>query len=219
MSDDFLERVWADREEKIYPALFGELGQGIFTLYGDVFESAFQQSPDPRWLFTGVFECPPCAKHADWIYVSSGLSNPWEQDAPAQSADEVSWLGVEFLFRSAVQGSWAIELVQKVAAFEILLAHGRYEKRERLAFGDRIPLRGPIIPSTTSTLTHLLVAPPALGPDTVQLESGLVEFVQLVGISDAEAAFGRANDLDALLNVLREGDAYSTTDPYRSSLL
>jgi hypothetical protein len=219
MSEAFLERVWAEREESIYPQLFGDLGPGIFTLHGDTFETVFQQSPDPRWLFTGVFESSPGPKHVDWVYVSSGLSNPWEQAAPAESEDEASWLGVEFLFRTTVQGSWAIQLVQRIAAFEILLAHDRFEGRERLAWGDRIPLRAPIVPSSQSVLTYLLVAPPADGPEGFRLETGLVEFAQLVGISEAEAAFGRENDLEALLDVLRRGGAYSTTDPFRVSLI
>jgi len=37
MSENFLERVWAYREEKIYPELFGELGPGILTLDGGDF--------------------------------------------------------------------------------------------------------------------------------------------------------------------------------------
>ena len=219
MSEDFLKRVWAHREEQIYPELFGDLGPGIFTLHMDTFDSVFRQSPDPRWLFTGVFECPPCSKHNDWIYVSSGLSNPWEQEAPAASPEEFSWLGIEFVFRTTQQGAWAIKMVQRIAAFELLLAHERYEGRDRLSFGDRIPLRGPIVPGTESALTYLLVAPPADGAEVFQLESGRAEFVQLVGISEREAEFGRENGLDPLLELLRENQAYSKTDPQRSSIL
>ena len=218
MSEDFLERVWAYREEQIYPEFFGELGEGIFTLDGDTFASVFRKSPDPRWLFTGVFECPPCSKHTDWIYVSSGLSNPWEEDEPADSRDQPSWLGIEFVFPSTEQGTWAIRLVQRIAAFEILLAHDQFEGRGRLGFGDRIPLRGPIVPGSESALTYLLIAPPA-GLQSFQLESGKVEFVQLVGVSEGEAAFGRENGLDALLGMLADHDAYATTNPRRNSIV
>jgi hypothetical protein len=66
MSDGFLERVWAFREEQIYPDVFGDLGNGIFTLDQETF-LVFEQSPDPRWLFTGVFESAPSSKHFGWL--------------------------------------------------------------------------------------------------------------------------------------------------------
>src|SRR5690348_4426317 len=132
MSGDFLNKVWAHREERIYPDLFGDLGPGIFVLDANTFQNGFNQSPDPRWLHTGVFECPPSLKHKDWLYLTSGLSNPWPHTAPAGSPDEYSWLGAEFMFQVTQPGPWAINLVQRIAAFEILLAHNRYENRARL---------------------------------------------------------------------------------------
>jgi hypothetical protein len=218
MADDFLERVWTVREERIYPELFGHLGSGIFPLDGETFEG-FKQEHDPRWLFTGVFESEPSSKHAGWVYVSSGLSNPWEQDGPAQAADEPSWLGVEFLLCTTEQGPWAIRIVQRIAAYEILLAHDRFPGRGRLNFGDRIPLGGPMVPGSESQLTHLLVAPPAASQQPLQLESGSVDFVQLIGVTEQEAAFGRARGLESLLELLRSGGAYEITDPARSSLV
>jgi hypothetical protein len=218
VADDFLERVWASREERVYPELFGKLGPGIFPLDRETFD-VFKQEPDPRWLFTGVFESEPSSKHPGWIYVSSGLSNPWEQDGPVESSAEPSWLGVEFLLRMTEQGAWAIRIVQRIAAFEILLAHERFPGRDRLSFGDRIPLGGPMVPQSQSLLTHLLVAPPADDRKLFQLESGCVDFIQLVGITEREAAFGRENGLDPLLVLLRSGGAYEVTDPTRPSLV
>ena len=218
MSDGFLERVWAFREEQIYPDVFGDLGDGIFTLDQETF-GVFEQSPDPRWLFTGVFESAPSSKHLGWLYVSSGLSNPWEQEDPNNSPDEPSWLGVEFFLHTTERGPWAIRILQRVAAFEILLAHNRYSGRERLGFGDRIPLRGPMVPQSESLLTHLLVAPPATLQKRFQLQSGWVELVQLVGVTESEAAYGRENGLEPLIEILDGGGAYSVSDPWRQSLV
>jgi hypothetical protein len=218
MNDGFLERVWAFREEQIYPDLFGDLGNGIFTLDQETFE-VFKKDPDPRWLFTGVFESAPSSRRPGWLYVSSGLSNPWEQDEPSQSSDEPSGLGVEFFLHTTERGPWAIRMLQRVAAFEILLAHDRYPGRERLAFGDRIPLRGPMVPQSESLLSHLLVAPPASIPKLFQLQSGWVELVQLVGITESEAEYGRENGLEPLLEILDRGGAYSVSNPWRQSLV
>jgi hypothetical protein len=218
MSEDFLERVWAFREEQVYPALFGDLGPGIYPLNEETF-AAFDQEPDPRWLFTGVFESPPSDKHDGWIYVSSGLSTPWEQEGPAASKEEASWLGLELVFHTEAQSDWAIHLVQRIAAFEILLAHDAFPGRERLSFGDRIPIRGPLVPGSDSALTYLLLAPREADTEQFQLESGLVDLVQLVGITDAEAAFARERGLLPLLEILRKGNADAITRPWRASLL
>jgi hypothetical protein len=110
-------------------------------------------------------------------------------------------------------------MLQRVAAFEILLAHDRYPGRERLAFGDRIPLRGPMVPQSESLLSHLLVAPPASIPKLFQLQSGWVELVQLVGITESEAEYGRENGLEPLLEILDRGGAYSVSNPWRQSLV
>ena len=37
---------------------------------------------DPRWLEHGVFKCPPNGARKTWLYVSTGLSNPWESEEP-----------------------------------------------------------------------------------------------------------------------------------------
>lgn len=219
MTGNFLEDVWAKREEEVYPNLFGALGPGIFSIGIDVFTSVFKQSADPRWMHIGVFESPPSSAHEDWVYVTSGLSNPWEDDSPPNEASGPSWLGLEFVFRATTSGPWAIQAVQRVAAFEILLAHGRYEGRERLGFGDRIPLRGPIIPDSESQISHLLVAPPTGMPRGFSLPSGTVDFVQLIGISEPEAKFARENGTQALLSLLESRGACRTTDPMRGSLL
>lgn len=73
----FLERVWAHREEVLYPEFFGPLAPSIAPLSGELFHEMFkQESVDPRWLHVGVMTAPPTAQRTTWIYVTSGLSNP-----------------------------------------------------------------------------------------------------------------------------------------------
>ena len=79
MSDAFaqwFEAVWSDREDRVYRSLFGDLGEGVFTAGGSVYER-FQKKPHPGWLNHGVFACPPNDDRPSWLYVTSGLSNPW----------------------------------------------------------------------------------------------------------------------------------------------
>src|SRR3954452_20913229 len=148
------EHSWALREEELYRSSFGDLGQGIYPLTSDLFTSAFPTEPvDPRWLHDGVFECPPTQTRKSWLYVSSGLSNAWDADHLAPQI--VSGLGCEFIFRCVEQSKWAIRLVQRIAAFQIMLSVGRFPRKQLLQIWDRIPL-GAAIDGAASALTSLL---------------------------------------------------------------
>jgi len=212
-----LERAWEEREEVVFPSMFGDIGPGIYPIPPAVFSDVFGEAADPRWLHVGVFASPPSQERPHWVFVTSGLSNPWESDEPPTDPAEPSWLGVEYVFRCTQGGDWAIRMVQRVAAFALLLAHGRYPGREPLRVGDRIPLRGPVIPASDSALTWLVVCPPSSDPINFRLESGSVEFVQLVAVTDAEANLARAQGLEPLLQVLRSAGAYAVADPDRMS--
>ena len=64
------ERVWAEREEKRYPALFGPDGEGIFPLGPETFAPFGEAgTPDPRWLTIGVFRFAPTPdrRPAGWV--------------------------------------------------------------------------------------------------------------------------------------------------------
>jgi hypothetical protein len=219
MPDDVLERVWEYREEVLYRKLFSDLGHGIYPIPAAVFSEVFAQNPDPRWLHVGVFACPPSTGREFWTYVSSGLSNPWEQVSPVADVDSPSGLGVEFVFSTSAPGEWAIHLMHRVLAFELLLSHGRYPGREPLGIGDRIPLRGPIRPGTDSKLDWLLVCPPARLPGRHSLDSGYFVLFELVGATAREAAFAREKGLEALLERLEARRVRSLTDPARLDVL
>jgi hypothetical protein len=76
--DTLLERSWEYREETLYRRLFGDTGPGIY-LDMDLLRNVFKQEQiDPRWLHVGVNACPPHGDRRHWIYVSTGLSNPWK---------------------------------------------------------------------------------------------------------------------------------------------
>lgn len=214
--DHWFEAVWGDREERIYPQLFGSVGDRIFPAAATVFTDLFKQSFDPRWLRCGVFQSPPNQSHDSWLYVSSGLSNDWDAERP--DPDSCSGLGCEFVFETTSQANWAILRVQHILAFQLLLGHDRYPGRELLDYFHRIPLRASITPEA-SALTHMMVAPPSGYPDSFHLQSGSVDLLALVGITDAEAQFARDNSGEELLDCLREHNAYPVTDPTRRCTL
>ena len=216
-SDDewirWFEAAWEHREEVVYRELFGEPeGQGIYVLTPAVFERRFGgRGIDPRWLHHGVLVYPPNDRSGSWKYVTSGLSNAWEDDLP--NPHDISGLGTEFLFETPIRYQWAIGQVQEILAFELLLASGAFEGRSLLDDYDRIPLHESIEPGGTSQLTHIMIAQSHYPRQ--YLPSGSFIFQQLVGISESEAAFARTHDGEALQILLTENGAFPVTDPAR----
>ncbi len=57
------EAAWEFREEKLYPAHFGEKKQGIYALGEELFTNVFRQpSYDPAGLLTGFLSLSPPTK-------------------------------------------------------------------------------------------------------------------------------------------------------------
>ena len=212
----WFECVWAYREEKVYPSLFGPDSKGIYPLSAEIFTGTFkQESIDPRWLHHGVIQFAPTVTRRSWLYVTSGMSNDWESELPDPKT--YSGLGCEFIIESAAESQWAIVRLLHVMAFQILLAHQRYPGREMLSAYDRIPLKAPLVGD--SKLTYLIVAPPVGVPATIQLESGHFDFFHLAAVTDAEAAFAREIGGPELLRVHSVAGLHPVIDPSRNELV
>lgn len=218
-SRGLLETVWEYREEVLYRKLFGGTGPGIYPLAVDTFSETFGKTCDPRWLTIGAFECPPTAERATWAYVSSGLSNPWEAEAPPDDPSELSGLGVEYIFNTTAQADWAIQLVHYVSAYDLLLNSGAFPEREPISPGDRIPVQIRDRSDRLSLIRRVLVIKSELVPSLHQLESGELYLLQLVGITESEAEYARTTDTETLCERLRAAGALDVTDPWRTSIV
>lgn len=215
-----LEDVWDLREESIYPSLFGPVGRGIFPLTQDLFLNRFGQSDvDPRWLFLGVLEFPPTPDRPSWLYVTSGYSNPWDDDPEDYNPDGESGAGVEFTFAVTEQGDWAIETLQAMLAFDLLLSVGRFPNKERLSLHDRIPLRAPLNGRPDCEIRNLVLVEREDGPQEFALPSGEVILVGFTGITDPELAFAKISGSAALIDRLRAEGHHPITDPHRRSII
>jgi len=212
----WFERVWAHREDDVYPSLFGPESKGIYALSAEILTGTFkQESIDPRWLHYGVFQYAPTAARPSWLYVTSGMSNDWEADSPDPNGP--SGLGCEFILETITESQWAILRLLHVMAFQILLAHQRYPGREMLSTYDRIPLKAPLVGD--SKLTFLIVVPPTAGPASVQLESGYFEFLQLAAATESEAAFAREVSGSQLLQAHSRAGLHPVIDPNRQEFI
>ena len=215
--ENWLERIWEDREERIYPALFGKLSEGIYALSAEIFLEQFQQETyDPRWLFYGVFEAPPSAQRPSCLYVTSGMSNAWDDETPDPTG--ISGIGCELIFETTEQSQWAIKRLQELMAYQILLCCGRYGEAEPLGCFDRIPLRNSIDYTGNSAIRNLMLCPPDNFPESFQLDSGEVVLMQAVGITDEEKEWGRQNSGEELLTLLKQHNAFPLTDIGRQTI-
>lgn len=82
-----------------------------------------------------------------------------------------------------------------------------------------IPLRSSIKPGFDSAIRNILFCPPVGYPDAFKLESGEVEFMALVGITDDEVQYARENDGEKLVELLARAGAFPVTDPARKSVI
>ena len=113
--------------------------------------------------------------------------------------------------------TWPIKLLQKLLAYNVLLAHGRFgEDKPPLDYGDRIPLGGPIGQKAASVLRHVVLARPKHCPATAQLDSGKFDFLQVVGISDTERDWAKARSSEDLVRLLEVHGHCPVTDPKRA---
>lgn len=212
---DWFEAAWAEREEVVYIRDFGSIGPGIYPLDSDVFNRLGGTNIDPRWLTIGAFECPPTEMRKNWVYVTSGLSNAWEDKEPNPSA--WSGLGVEFLIQTQTQSPWALALIRNLAAYQLMLATGQFGEREPLDFWSRTGV-GSSIDFANSDLKALLFVPAPHFGGVRQLPSGQFEYLQVIGLTAEEHAFGKERGYDVLHQALISNGVSPVIDNNRGSV-
>lgn len=204
-----LEDAWEEREEVVYPEVFGDTGPGIYPLSNDVFEQLDAQSVDPRWLTHGVFQSPPNDTRNTWVYVTSGMSNPWESD----ELQEYSGFGVEFVLETEQASTWAINVLQTLMAYNLMLASGQMGEPGLLDYGDRIPF------ALSEDIAAMVIAPPFQLPENIDIKSGRVDFLQIVGVTEAELTHAQETSSEALIEMLIEETGGLITAKQRKSVV
>ena len=205
-----LEDSWKQREEQIYPSLFGGAGEGIYLLDASLFNNQFGINDiDPRWLHYGVFKYAPTSDRSTWVYVSSGMSNAWEVD----TLEEYSGLGTEFILETDKDSDWAIQILQRLVAFNILVSVGCYGDKPLLDYGDRIPV------SIEPNIASVMIVQPNKFPKSFKLISGTVDILQVAGITAEELNYAKINSSERLVNKLLESQNGFTLKADRLSVV
>jgi hypothetical protein len=227
----WFESIWALREETLYGSFFGNLGKGIFPIPLQTFQQIGIPDPDPRFLFHGVFECPPSDRHPDYIYVTSGMSNAWGESPETANPNGFSGLGWEYTLHTSSSQHWAIQILHWFMALQLAIASGRRQgdlaqRHMRVGIGNPIPVE-----NGTGQITKLLLAAPdepgldntpitpLCYPNQFQLPTGKVDFLMLIGITEKERDFARSRGVQDLVTLLRRYQVFPRTDPIRSSLV
>ena len=213
-----LESVWEDREERIYPEMFGSEREGIFPLNRAMFKDVFGvKKADPRWLHLGVFAFAPSETRNSWLYVTSGGSNPWDVEPEGYNEEGYSGLGVEFVLETPERENWAIIALQRIFAYHVLCVLGYFGQNSGLAIGHRIPAGGSM-DGKRSALKVFAIAEPETYKSVVVLPSGRFELLHCVGITESERNFAKAHGTKVLVQKLRESGAFPITNAKRKSL-
>jgi hypothetical protein len=218
---DWFEEIWRKREEEIYPALFGSLPDTVIPLPIETIRAilGYEAEVDEAWLHYAVVEVAPNEKHNDWIYVTSAFSQPWKAESQAElDPDGSSGYGYEMLIRTPERANWAVDVLHRLGAYQLGVYH---EKMKGKLFGwhDWMPLNGPISPDyPTSAVRGMFITHPRDFEAHFELPSGRVNFLQIVGITGPELAYGLFKGFDRLEDLLFEAGAAPTTNPARKTI-
>lgn len=217
--EKFFSNVWQLREETIYPRLLGSLAPDISVIPAEFFAlPPHEFKPPPLWLHYGVLTSPPDSIRNCWGYTSSGLSNPSPDQCEHPNPAEPSGLGFEIVMFTTAESPWAVRVIQWVMANQMLAAAG-LAPVELMEIFDRIHLPPELHPPNPSEIRHLFVLPAPADIQIFDLPTGRVEMLLLLGITDAEMKFARAQDGSGLLELLQHHGVSRITDITRRSVI
>lgn len=214
--------VWRFREETVYPRMFGSVLSDISLIPPEFFSDdrtdgqKFQ--PPPLWLHYGVLRSPADSIRNCWAYVSSGLSNPSPDQCENPNPAEPSGIGFELVMFTAVESPWAARVIQWVMANQMMAAAG-ITSFDLIEIFDRIHLPVRLCPEASSDIKHLFVLPAPSDIHQFELPTGRVEVLLMIGVTEAEMRFARAQGGDGLLELMQHHGVSRVTDIHRASVI
>lgn len=185
-----LKLSWEARN-LIYARLFGEHAYSLPKLYqapvidlpglkrASELMNVFGQSISPQRISVLVY--PPSQQRDYWLYVSSGLSNPWFGEGDG----EVAGFGCELLVKTSKEARWPIRLLRRLAYY-ILSYSGT------LSPGVSLDMERPLFKEGESLLQSVLCWYADEAEDCVyQLPAGAFGIFSVIGLTAAESGLLR----------------------------
>jgi Suppressor of fused protein (SUFU) len=137
------------------------------------------------------------------------MSNPWESEVP----EEYSGKGVELLMETDEEETWAIEVLQTLMAYNVLIATGHIGNISPLSYGHRLPL------AFSSTFKTMMFTQPLNFPNNFSIQSGKVDLLQVVGITASELDAAKQTSSEELKQMLVRMTGGLLTSKDRASIL
>jgi hypothetical protein len=222
-----MQKAWRTRN-KLYEELFGTPAfilpknyecpsepQPSFSDAGDISQlgekiAAFTSIMTEQPIY--VLAYAPTDARPYWLYVTSGLSNPWFQEEP----DQVSGFGCELMIKAPRSSRWPIKMLRRLAHF-ILSYSGT------LSPGVILGMPGPINPGKDADLNNIFIWYADEAPDAwYEMESGGFGIFCAVGISEKECRFAEQTGeygTWCIQEVLRRTGSGQVTDPARTCVM
>jgi hypothetical protein len=219
-TSQLLLEAWEARND-LYRMLFGEYTSSSPEKYAPpkvpttdpsgVTESGGSGDPGDEDQRLTILTYAPDPQRPYWLYVTSGLSNPWYQEEP----DEVSGFGYELLMKAPMQAEWPAQVLRTMAFYI-------FNHAAQLSPGMRVALNGPVSVHTPSDLVNLFIWYADEAPDAwYQLPSGGFGVFSAIGITDDECDFAERVTAGTwcIQEVLRQLGFGQITDPNRKSVM
>ena len=137
------------------------------------------------------------------------MSNPWESDEP----QDYSGFGVEFVLETEQASTWAINVLHTLMAYNLMLASGQMGEPGLLDYGDRIPF------ALSDDIAAMVIAPTFQLPENIDIKSGRVDSLQIVGVTEAELTYAQETSSEALIEMLIEETGGLITAKQRKSVV
>ncbi len=223
MADErrLLIEAWQARDA-LYRKLFGDFTAASPSRYeppsltapeavvpGDSGGSADPGHEDQRLT---VLSYAPDPLRPYWIYLTSGLSNPWLQQEP----EEVSGFGMELMIKTPVESAWPAQVLRTMAFYVFNYA-------ATISPGVRIALNGPVSVNAPSELQNLFIWYADEAPEAwYQLPSGGFGIFLAIGIAEDECRYAESVEdygTWCIQELLRQTGVGQLTDPSRKSVM
>jgi hypothetical protein len=135
------------------------------------------------------------------------MSNPWESEIP----ENYSGLGVEFLMETNEEEMWAVDVLQTLMAYNLLLAVGKMGEYPPLDYGNRVPL------ALSESIKSMMFTQPVNFPVSFTIKSGMVDLLQVVGITPEELEYAKQTSSEELKEKILRNTGGLVTRKERSS--
>lgn len=206
---DILTQAWEEREEKVYKSIFKNFPKEIIT------------PEDPSKVVVGgvnlvhscagVYMIEPTENLPYWTYITSGLSNPF--DELTGNDESISGYGIELVLQTLKKEYWPVNLLFNLMGY--ILETGKV-----LSWWHSMPCNGPIkADDSTCNITTILCVHPQHLPRTFELVTGGVDLIQIYGITDNEYSYCKINSSYNLINKLKKLPEYPAIVTTRSSII